>query len=757
MKAPMQNGIYAQLTKARAWSVLILVVAITAGAVSVLPKLRISYELEDFFPKEDPELQRYEEHVALFGTDNEFLLVAVDKGASVFEREFMLHLNELTTDLAALPDVRGATSPTNYSEPVLAPLAQFDVPILIPGYGALSQDSIRIFKDGRLVGVLFSENAQAVTLVVECKERLSKRRSDELLARIEQTCAKHDLGQVYVSGRIHGQYHYIQKMQREFRRSMLFSLAALVVALTLLYRRLWAVLLPLLVVGLAVVWTLALVVIAGRTLSILTIVLPSILFVVGTSDVVHILERYVSELSVGKDKRSALAAGLREVSVATLLTSLTTSIGFAALLISSIGPIREFGAMTAIGVMLAYVLAFSVLPALLMLLPVPKQAVLKRSERWQRQLGKGFLFSLKRRKLIGLITLLLLVIGAFGLQQIKVNNYLLEDWPDDDPQKQEFFFFENNFSGVRPFELQVKLEEGQEPFDLELLRDLRQLETHLTDSFGVKATGSILTLLRGTHKALHGGSSKAYKLPNTEQDLLQAKRFLVGKAGEAWLDQYLSKNGRILRFNGKMLDEGGYVHKKKNAALMDFVTKHFDESPFTVHQTGMAYLIDRNNEQLSRELLLGLLVAFAVVSIIMAWAFRSVSMVLVSLVPNVLPLLLVGGAMGWLGIDLKVSTAVIFTIAFGIAVDDTIHFLAKFRAELGKGRTKIYALKRSYMAAGKAIAVTSIVLICGFGGLLFSELYGPFYLGLLVGMALVFALLADLFVLPMLLIAKRKK
>ncbi len=169
-------------------------------------------------------------------------------------------------------------------------------------------------------------------------------------------------------------------------------------------------------------------------------------------------------------------------------------------------------------------------------------------------------------------------------------------------------------------------------------------------------------------------------------------------------------------------------------------------------QTGMAYLIDRNNEKLSGQLLSGLSMAFVLIAGIMAWVFRDARMTMVALIPNVLPLLLVAAAMALAGIAIKVSTAIIFTIAFGIAVDDTIHLLGKLRIELLKGRSVPLAMKRSFLSSGKAVVITSIMLCSGFVSLVFSGFASVFYMGLLVSLTLAFALAADLLLLPLLVI-----
>jgi len=201
-----------------------------------------------------------------------------------------------------------------------------------------------------------------------------------------------------------------------------------------------------------------------------------------------------------------------------------------------------------------------------------------------------------------------------------------------------------------------------------------------------------------------------------------------------------------------MLDEGGFIHSKKNEALNTFIASNTDSSDLTFAQTGMAFLIDRNNSTLSTQLIKGLSIAFVLVSLIMAFSFRTPRMVIIALIPNVIPLLLLAGIMVLFGIDLKVSTSIVFTIAFGIAVDDSIHLLGKLRLELAKGRSIPMAMRRSFRSAGKAITVTSLMLISGFIGLIFSDFGSIYYMGLLVSITLFLAIITDMLLLPVLVL-----
>jgi predicted RND superfamily exporter protein len=214
----------------------------------------------------------------------------------------------------------------------------------------------------------------------------------------------------------------------------------------------------------------------------------------------------------------------------------------------------------------------------------------------------------------------------------------------------------------------------------------------------------------------------------------------------------VSEDGRTARLSGRKVDEGGFLHKGRNADLDRFIATHTDPGLVQFKQTGMAYLIDRNNEHLSGQMVGGMGLAILLTAAIMMWFFRDVRMVLVALLPNLVPLLFIAGVMGFSGIDLKVSTAIIFSIAFGIAEDDTIHMLGKLRLQLLEGRTVAYALKRTYLSTGKAVSVTSLMLISGFLTLMLSDFASIYYMGLLITLTLVFAFVSELLLLPVLVL-----
>ena len=741
------------LTRRNARITLVILMLCTLGFGFALRNVRMDHDFENFFPTDDPELDRYLEFRKRFGNDNDFLLVAAEHRPSVFDLTFLRKFDSLAQKLGDLPDVISVTTPTDLDDPRVTPFGVFRIPWLrTTADTTLLADSTRIWQDDRVRSAFFAPDAKAIMMVVQTAPGISKVRSDELMERVQDQVDNSGVAGIRMGGRIHGQFWYIQKMLKELLLFFSISVLLLTVFLYVGFRTVWGVLVPIGVVGLSVLWQVGMVTLLGKPLSILTMLLPTILFVVGMSDVVHLLERYIEGLRAGLTKNRALAVTYREVGMATFLTSVTTAIGFATLMTSSIMPIREFGTFTALGVILAFLLAFTLLPAVLLLVPTPVQAKSTENEAsWYPLLHRLLRWVLHNRRRIPWYFAALLVVGAFGMAQLKVNNFLLEDWPEDDPQKQDYYWFEDHFGGVRGFEMELRATSKDGTiWDLAALREIEAVEGSVHDQYGVEAILSPATLVKALNKAFNGGDTAFYTLPDDQPTVDRLLRSTKLFAGQNALNTLVTPDGRHARLTGRMHDEGGYIHAQRNEELDVFIQANAKTVAF--EQTGMAYLIDRNNLKLSGQLIGGLGLALLMIGGIMAWVFRDLRMTVISLIPNIVPLILIAGLMGYMGIDLKVSTAIIFTIAFGIAVDDTIHLLSKLKIELDKGKSLPYAMKRSFLSTGKAVLVTTIMLCSGFVALIFSDFGSVFNMGLLVSITLLLAVITDLLLLPLLVL-----
>jgi predicted RND superfamily exporter protein len=490
----------------------------------------------------------------------------------------------------------------------------------------------------------------------------------------------------------------------------------------------------------------------------MTALLPLMLFVVGMSDTIHIISRYVSELGYGASKKDALRITIKESGFGSGLSALTTSIGFFTLMTSTIRPIHNFGLFTGIAVLLAFLMSFTLLPAMLVLLNKPAlREPRKHGHDWDGVLGRLFSNVLRQRRLIYIVSGLVLAASIGLATRVRINSSLLDDLSVNDPVRKDFAFFDSRFAGVRPFELELKPVGNRTIYDPAVLREIEQVEGYLTKTYGLQFQASPATLVKSVRKALHGGELAEYRLPtdSTELKPLVAKLKLFRKKPE--FRALALPDGSAGRLTGRMGDVGSIRADALNRNLRRYLRTQLDTTVLRTRLTGSSNLIDKNNENLTLNMIQGMAIDIAMVTIIVLLLFRSVRMTLVVLIPNLLPILVVAGVMGLAGVNMKVSTSIIFTIAFGIAVDDTIHFISKLRLTLGHEPNVFKAVRRTYLLAGKAVIVTSLILVGGFCTLLFSSFDGTFYVGLLIGLTLLFGVVAELTLLPLLILGVYKK
>jgi len=739
--------------KAARW-VLFSLTLITAFMAFQVSKIGFDYDFERFFPEGDPETEFFFQHREKYSSENDFVLFSLENEKGIFDKNFLKEAKRFQDSLETLPHVMRVQSLLNLSEPIKEPLfgSFFERPYLRwdePEFYSI--DSARIFSSPDLVNTFVTADGNALAMVLDHSPFLSKVKCDELSTGVNRVVPHFHFDALYKSGRSIGQGYFVARMQKELLMFISASLILIILFLLIAFRSVWGVVVPLIVVFMSIIWLLGIMRLTGKEIDLLLTILPTILFVVGMSDVVHILSKYFDELRKGQGKLQAIKVSVKEVGLATFLTSITTAIGFLTLISSSIIPIREFGIYSAVGVLVAYVLAFTLLPATMVLTKAPH---LKydgfRKDFWSQHLQSFYLFIIKKRRWIGASAILLSVICLIGISKIEVNNFLLEDLKKDNPFRVEFDYFEEAYAGTRPFEMAVLLSDSTEDILApDVLRKLDRLDSYLHDEYGAGFIISPVNFIKALNKASHNGNAEYYRLPDDDKELQKLSNQVKRVKQMSAMNAFLTDDLLECRFAGKMGDWGKKEITLRNERLEEFWSKEMGND-VEYHLTGTAMLIDLNNEYLSTTMIYGLLIAFLIVALIVGLMYRDWRMVIIALIPNILPLMMIAGLMGFTGINLKVSTSIIFTIAFGIAVDDTIHFVSRLRLELGKGRTRQYALKRSFIGTGKAIIITSLILIAGFLTLILSTFKGTFYTGALLSLTLLFAVIVDLLLLPVL-------
>lgn len=740
--------------KKLSYFILTTVLILTVYLGFQIPNIKFDYNFEDFFPSNDEEAEFFFAHRALFESDNDFILITIENEGSVFDSTFLKKVHSFSEEVDSLDLVQFTRDITSEKETfIYASGMTGSRPYINFEDVNFTRDSAAIFKNRELINTLINEDASALSVFVRHKDYLSKEKSDKIVEQITQISKNYQFEKVRMAGRTVGQIFYIDTMTYEMGTYVGFSMILVVLFLLIAFRSAWGLYTPLLVIVGSMVWIIGFMSWLEIPINILLTILPSIMFVVAMSDVIHLVSKYIELLREGKTKFQAIKTSFKEIGIATFLTSLTTSIGFFSLLFVNVKPIQSFGLYVGLGVLMAFVFTFSTLPFLFYYTKTPKIVRNERSNFWQPLMRRSFLFTIKNRKWIPWVSILIIGLFAYGATTIVSNNYIMDDMDPDVSIKKDFNFIDEEFGGVRPFEMAVILKDTSKSiWDIETLKSIEKVENYLSQKYGVGINNSLVQSVSILNRANNAGDSSRFLIPDSKSKIKRFKRMLKVADQGRFLNTFLDSTDTRTRISGSVPDWGNIRSREKNDSLKSFIDNNIDANYLEFKVTGSAHLLDKNMSYMSSSLVKGLSFAILIVALIMGLIYRSFRMVIISVIPNVIPLIIIAGVMGFFDINLKITTAMVFTISFGIAVDDTIHFLSKFKIELNKGKSVLYALKRTYISTGKAIVLTSIILISGFLLLLMSDFLGTFYLGLMICITLFVAILADFYVLPLLLI-----
>jgi predicted RND superfamily exporter protein len=723
--------------------------------------LKFNYDFEAFFPNEDNELEVYETHRKRFEWDNEFVLLGIENKKGIFRKDFLTRIESLTNELKAIRYTDRVISPTNIKNVSLSGLAPVQKRLLhIEDESLYKEDSVHIYSTPELIGSFFPNDAKSLSIYIKTDEGLSKVKSDSLARNIEKAFKKYNFDEVHFVGRIVAQDVYLKNLEKEFVYFLGISFVLIIFFLWLSFRSVYGIIVPITIVIISIFWTLGIMAMVGQPLDIMTVMLPTMIFIAGMSDVVHFFSKYFEELAKGTERSKIYPMILKEVGFPTFLTLITTVVGFLSLLFSSIVPIRDFGIYTSVGIVIAFILTYTLLPALLYFF-TPKKlvAVHDHDNNTYNIMRKTLFWIFRHQKTIIVTTCILLVLSAIGIYNIKVNNLLLEDLSDGVKIKQDFNFFDKHYSGVRPLELTVEIKNNKTVWDYEVMKQLDSVDEYLKKEYHAGFMYSPAMLARTINKALNDETSGPGTFPNAE-DYEDVKKQLIDNKKNKDIKRIITVDGHFARINGKINDVGSITVNKLNEGLREFIAKNINQKDIEIKITGAAHLVDRNNEYMVSNMTQGFLFSIVVIALLTYFLHRSWRMVLVFILPNFIPLLIIAGIMGFAGIELKAATSLVFSIAFGVATDDTIHFISRLKIELGYGKSLVYAFKRTYFETGKPILLTTFILMGGFISLMVSDFQSTFYFGFLICITIIIAVIADIFLLPVLLfwiLGKKKK
>lgn len=744
-----------QSLKSLAKYISLAVITITLFLAFQWKNIGFSYDFDDFLPQQGETAAVFKDFKTKFSSDYDFLLLAIERNNGVFDSAFLKSVVRLEASIAQTKDVTTVRSLLSMSEfRVMPGGAVVEIPYIHLDSLRLDKDSTRIFGHKELVNQFISENGKSLCLFIKHTDFLSKSGSDSIVNNLTAIIDSYGFENYHLIGRTVGQKYYVDKMQHEMILFISLSVILVVIFLWIAFRSIWGILLPQIVLYLAAVWVIGLMGAFREPINILLVLLPSILFVVGMSDVIHLVSKYLDNLRDNLPKNEAIVNAVQEIGMATLLTSLTTAIGFISLIVIPVKPIQSFAIFVSLAVVITFLITILTLPILFLYSKTPVVVEKYKKPFWRKNLAKSFKWTIRNQKYIPIAFLLAALVFVIGITKLEANNYVMDELKNDNPIKMSFNFIDDNYGGIRPFELLITIQDTTQNsfWDFKVITEMEKVQNYLEKEYGLQRTLSLITVLKTANRSFKSGINTNYKLPKNEPDIKRFKKQLERLEGGMILKVLIDSTEQYARISGTIPDWGNNLVSKKNKDFEQFIADKIDTKLIAVNLTGTAHLIDQNLKLLSYNMLQGLLLASVIIAVLMSLLYRSFAMTLISLIPNMFPLIVVAGLMGYLGIDLKISTAITFTIAFGIAVDDTIHFLSKFKLELNKGKTMIRALRTTYITTGKAIIITSLILFSGFFMLVLSDFEGTYAMGALVSVSLLVAVIADLLLLPILLL-----
>ncbi len=540
----------------------------------------------------------------------------------------------------------------------------------------------------------------------------------------------------------------------------LFVVGALVVTsliFFLFFRSFRATLISLVVVCIGVMWTLGILGLLKYEITVLTALIPPLIIVIGIPNCIFLINKYQQEVKLHGNKVKSLQRVITKVGNATLMTNMTTASGFATFIITESTLLKEFGVVASLSIIAIFILCLLIIPIIYTFLPYPKDRHLEHlNKRWVGGFVDWTERMVKEKRIAIYITVCCLVITCIiGIYKIKISGSLIEDMP----KKTEFFkdirFFEQEFNGIMPLEIMINTKREKGVMKSTTLKRMNELEDLIIDIPELSRPISIVSLVKYSKQAFYNGNPKYYQLPTKQEEAFILPYVKNSGSGDtSMLSNFVDSTGQYARITTFMKDIGTDKMEEIEDDLEAKIKKLFPKDRYEVTITGKALVFQKGTTYLVKNLALSLSLAIFLIALFMAYMFRSFRMIVVSLIPNLLPLVVTAGLMGFLGVPIKPSTILVFSIAFGISVDDTIHFLAKYRQELQANNWKI---KKSVYGAlretGVSMFYTSIVLFFGFSIFIISSFGGTVALGALVSITLLFAMLSNLLLLPSLLLS----
>lgn len=551
-----------------------------------------------------------------------------------------------------------------------------------------------------------------------------------------------------------------QKLQNELNFFVILALAISAFFLFIFFKSAKAVIFPILIVIISVIWALGMMSLFGYKITMLTAIIPPLLIVIGVENCIFILNKYHYEYSHHKNQAKALSRVIHRIGVANLLTNAATAAGFAAFVITNNQLLVEFGLIAAINIMVIYVLSLTMVPIFFSFLPPPKAKNTKHIEASLAKslIDKAVYWVTHYRNPIYIAMAVLIVIGIVGATRLKITGTIVDDISRQDPIYKDMLFFEKHFKGIMPLEILVDTHKKKGVLNLSTLNKIDRLQDSLLTYPQLSKALSVVEVIKSARQAFYAGDPEFYNLPNNNELAFMSGYIPQLKSKKRTiLNNFIDSNYQVTRISVQMANVGTKEIDSIERSLRPTIDSIFNPAKYKVTLTGTSLVFLKGTNFLIRNLWESIALAVVVIALLLAFLFTSWRMILISLIPNLIPQLMTAALMGFTGIPIKPSTILIFSIALGISVDNSIQFLSRYRLQLKHtGHNIPSSVISALKETGYSMIYSSTVLFFGFAIFMLSTFGGTQALGFLISFTLLVAGLLNMFVLPSMLLTLDK-
>jgi uncharacterized protein len=748
---------------------LLIIIALTTGMAFFAFKAELSYEYAQMLPEHDPVNQVYQKFRKTFREDGSIFFVGM-KTEKMKQLDFFKKWDILTREVKEKSGVKEVFSLSSlFYFHKNEDLKKFELkpffekmPETQAEYDSLYQQAmnLKFYED-----FVFSSDKNLHLMLIWIEEPVlnSSERVPVIYGihdHIDLFAQEHNVD-IHYSGLPYIRTIISQKIKQELLLFMLLSVVVSMLILLFFFRSVRAVVLPIAIVGIGVIWSMGIMVLIGYKITVLTGILPPILIIIGIENCIYLLTRYHREIQEHGGVGRALARVIQKVGYATLLTNITTAVGFGAFIVTGNSILVEFGIVASISIILMFVFSIILIPVLYSYFSAPKERHTKHlDKKWFLLLHKG-IYSIVagHRSTVFVFTVILFLSGLIGIFFLDQKGTMVDDIPHGDPLYTDMLFFEKHLGGVLPYEISIDTRKRNGITDLKTINKINEFQNLLIEHPQTGKPLSYVEIIKFAKQAFYNNNPNMFDVPgNHERNFIFSYMpRLDSTSTHEMLQAFTDTSMQIARVSARLKNVDTKEIKIINAYFREKADSIFPPKDYDVDITGTSVVFLKGSGYLVKNLLWSLVVAMIVISILMYFLFNSFRMVLVSMVPNILPQIMTAALMGYLGIDIKPSTIIIYSIALGISVDAAIHLLSRYRQQL---LVNNWDVKKSVESALRETSIgmvySGIVLILGFAVFTLSKFGGTQSLGYLIAFTLTMAMFSNLILLPSLILRFEK-